>query len=87
MFTLNVDHVRNLDMDQNTYVFYFYYVTSYFTYQILQGHRKHDEPVEQSVPNMIPSNKNEELLHWNENDMRQSLRKSRLGRGKEAIFI
>ncbi|KAG4399489.1 hypothetical protein GLYMA_08G240700v4 [Glycine max] len=45
-----------------------------------QGHRKHDEPVEQSVPNMIPSNKNEELLHWNENDMRQSLRKSRLGR-------
>ncbi|KAG5001121.1 hypothetical protein AAZX31_08G235800 [Glycine max] len=52
-----------------------------------QGHRKHDEPVEQSVPNMIPSNKNEELLHWNENDMRQSLRKSRLGRGKEAIFI
>ncbi|KAK7394456.1 hypothetical protein VNO78_14984 [Psophocarpus tetragonolobus] len=42
---------------------------------------KHDEPVEQSVPKIIPSNKNDELLlHWNENNMRQSLRKSRLGR-------
>ncbi|XP_020218831.1 protein IMPAIRED IN BABA-INDUCED STERILITY 1 isoform X1 [Cajanus cajan] len=42
-----------------------------------QGYRKHGE--EQPVPKMIPSNENDEL-HWNENCMRQSLRKSRLGR-------
>ncbi|RDX74679.1 Protein IMPAIRED IN BABA-INDUCED STERILITY 1, partial [Mucuna pruriens] len=45
-----------------------------------RGHRKHGEPVEQSMQKMIPSNKDDELLHWNENNNPQSLRKSRLGR-------
>ncbi|KAL2329923.1 hypothetical protein Fmac_017504 [Flemingia macrophylla] len=42
---------------------------------------------EQPIPKMIPSNDNDELLHWNENCMWQSLRESRLGRGKETTFI
>ncbi|KAL5167385.1 Protein IMPAIRED IN BABA-INDUCED STERILITY 1 [Glycine soja] len=49
-----------------------------------QGHRKHGEPVE---PKIIPSDKNDEMLHWNEHSMRQCLRKSRFGRGKETTFI
>ncbi|XP_045793766.1 probable serine/threonine-protein kinase At1g54610 isoform X2 [Trifolium pratense] len=45
-----------------------------------QDDKYYGEPVEQSVP----TNKNDELLHWHENNMwRQSVRKSRLGRGME----
>jgi len=44
--------------------------------------------VEQSVPTTIQTNKNDELLGWNENKVRrQSGRKSRLGIGMETIFI
>ncbi|KAJ1421428.1 Serine/threonine-protein kinase, active site [Sesbania bispinosa] len=42
-----------------------------------QGYRKYGESVEQSIPTMIQTNKNDELLHWNENNMRQSVRRSR----------
>ncbi|TKY65136.1 serine/threonine-protein kinase [Spatholobus suberectus] len=64
-----------------------YYMEFDFTHKMdalidTQGHRKHDEPVEQSVPKMIPSKENDELLHRNENSMRQSLHKSRLERDK-----
>lgn len=44
-----------------------------------QDHGNHGEPVE-SVPTMIQTNKNDEVLGWNENKVRrQSGRKSRLG--------
>ncbi|KAK7374541.1 hypothetical protein VNO80_07971 [Phaseolus coccineus] len=48
--------------------------------QLDKGHRKHGEPVKQSAPKMISSNKNDELLQRNENNMRQSLRISTLRR-------
>lgn len=48
-----------------------------------QGHRNYGEFVEESVPTMIQTNKNDEMLHWNESNVwRQSTRKSRLGRDK-----
>lgn len=53
----------------------------------LQGHRKHGEAVEQSVPTLIQTNTNDDLLHWNDNSMQGYVRKSRLGRGKETIFV
>lgn len=53
----------------------------------LQDHTKYGEPVELSVPTMTETNKNDEL-NWNENTKwRQSLRKSRLGRGKETFLV
>ncbi|KAK7295415.1 hypothetical protein RJT34_18323 [Clitoria ternatea] len=52
-----------------------------------QGHRKHGEPVEQSIQKTVPPNKNDVLLNWKESSMRQSFRKSRLGRGKETTFV
>ncbi|KAK7340588.1 hypothetical protein VNO77_21295 [Canavalia gladiata] len=45
-----------------------------------QGHSNLGEPVEQSMPKVIHSNKNDELLHWHESSMRQSVCKSRFGK-------
>ncbi|XP_017416125.2 cyclin-dependent kinase C-2 C isoform X1 [Vigna angularis] len=50
-----------------------------------QDHRKYGEPVKLSAAKMISSNKKDELLQ--RNDMRQSLRMSTSGRGKETTFI
>ncbi|XP_027350818.1 protein IMPAIRED IN BABA-INDUCED STERILITY 1-like isoform X2 [Abrus precatorius] len=47
-----------------------------------QGYKKLGEPVEQSVPKITQLNKNDELLHRNENSVRQSVHKSRFGREK-----
>ncbi|KAE9605077.1 hypothetical protein Lal_00036681 [Lupinus albus] len=47
-----------------------------------EGHRKHGEPMEQSVPMVIQENKNDDLFHWDENTMRRSVRRSRFGRDK-----
>jgi hypothetical protein len=59
-----------------------------FFANFLQDDKNYAEPVEQSVPTTIQTNKNDELLNWHENKMwRQSVRKSRLGRGMETILL
>ncbi|XP_027925880.1 protein IMPAIRED IN BABA-INDUCED STERILITY 1-like isoform X2 [Vigna unguiculata] len=49
-----------------------------------QGQRKYGEPVKLSAPKIISSDKKDELLQRNENNMRHSLRMSTSGRG---LFI
>jgi len=55
--------------------------------KLLQGQRKYGEPVKLSAPKIISSDKKDELLQRNENNMRHSLRMSTSGRGKETTFI
>lgn len=83
MFSQSEDRIWNLDMEIPIILFLLVCILFYAP-KLLQGHRKHGEPVE---PKIIPSDKNDEMLHWNEHSMRQCLRKSRFGRGKETTFI